>query len=88
MNAKHTGWKGGGMSKAAQIYLALNLDKAPLLRRLAACLACIYWLEMHRYGEFSANVQSLNRLIKRFRLGDLVCAMAANYPLRHGKGAA
>ena len=70
------------MNKAAQIYLALDLDKAPALRRIAACVAARYWLEMHRHGEFKANCDALDRLIKRFRLGDFICALSAHYPLR------
>ncbi len=72
----------GIMNKATEIYLALGLDKSPKLRRIAACIAATLWLEMHHHGEFSANVQSLKRLIKRWRLGDYICALSAHYPVR------
>ena len=70
------------LSTAAIIYLELGLDEAPLIRKLAACVACRYWMEMHRYGEFEVNVRKLKRLVKRFKLGDFICALAANYPLK------
>lgn len=69
------------LNKAAECYLALGLDKAPAIRKVAACIAARYWLEMHRYGEFEVNCVALNRLMRRFRLGDFVTALAANYPI-------
>lgn len=69
------------MNIETQIYLALGLDKASQLRKIAACVAYRYWMEMHRYGEFSANIRSLERIAKRFRLGDWICALSAHYPI-------
>lgn len=70
------------MNVATQIYLALAIDKSPALRRIAASVACRYWMEMHRYGEFRAATLALNRLMLRFRLGDFVLALSAHYPIR------
>lgn len=70
------------MNTATKIYLALNLDKAPAMRRIAASVAAKYWLEMHRYGEIPNNCKELNRICKRFRVGDYICAIAPHYPIR------
>lgn len=70
------------MNKAAEIYLALGIDKSPAIRRIAACVAFRYWMEMHRYGEFQANIHQLERLMKRFRLGDFILAVSAHYPIK------
>lgn len=70
------------MSITAQIFIALKLDKAPALRRIAASVACRYWMEMHNYGEITGNCAALNRLMRRFRLGDFICALSAHYPIR------
>ncbi len=70
------------MNTATKIFLALELDKASVLRRIAASVACRYWMEMHRHGEFKANCLALDRLMKRFRLGDFICALSVHYPIR------
>lgn len=70
------------MNKATEIYLALGLDKRPAIVRIAACILARYVLEMHRYGEFEVACRQINRLSKRFRLGDFACALFANYPIR------
>ena len=69
------------MNIETQIYLALGLDKASALRKIAATVAYRYWMEMHRYGSFKANEDDLGRLIKRFHLGDWICAISAHYPV-------
>ena len=69
------------MNKATEIYLTLGLDKAPIIRRIAACVAANYWLEMHRYGEITANIKSMERICRRFRVGDYICALAPHYPI-------
>lgn len=70
------------MNKAAEIYLAMHLDKRPTLARIAACILTRYVLEMHRYGEFTVAVNGITKLAKRFRLGDYACALHAHYPPR------
>lgn len=72
------------MNTATEIYLALGLDKAPALRKMAASVACRYWMEMHRYGEIPNNCRALNRIMKRFRLGDFICALSVHYPIHKG----
>jgi len=70
------------LSTAAIIYLELGLDEAPTIRKIAATVAFRYWMEMHRYGEFQINRDKITKLVKRFKLGDFMCAIAANYPLK------
>lgn len=69
------------MPVAAQIFLAVGLDKAPAIRRIAATVASRYWMEMHRYGEIADNCRQLDRLMKRFRLGDFIVALSVHYPI-------
>lgn len=73
------------LSKAVEIFIALGLDKAPALRKIAVTVCSRYWFEMVRYGEFEENCKEITRLVKRFRLGDYMCAISANYPLRKVK---
>lgn len=75
------------MNTETQIFLALNLDKATALRKIAASVACRYWMEMHRYGEIPENCQQLNRLMKRFRLGDFITAISVHYPIKNARSA-
>ena len=70
------------MNVETKIWLALKLDFTSQLRKAAAIAAYHYWMEMHRYGEFSANTKALTRLVKRFKLGDWVCALSAHYPIK------
>ena len=70
------------MNTATKIYLALGLDKATTIRRMAAHVACVYWMEMHRYGEIDGNIKSMERICKRFHVGDFICALAPHYPIR------
>lgn len=71
------------MKPETEIFFALGLDKTGALRKIAAAVAFRYWMEMHRYGEFSNNVSALNKIVKRFRLGDWIMAVSAHYPLKH-----
>lgn len=68
------------LEKAVQCYLACEIDRKPQLVRIAACILSRYVFEMHRYGEFQAACDEINKLMKRFRLGDYACALFANYP--------
>ena len=70
------------MNIETQIFLALGLDKASTIRKIAATVAYRYWMEMHRNGWFKANQDSLTRIIVRFRLGDWICALSAHYPVK------
>ena len=70
------------MNIETKIFLALDLDKAPAVRKIAATVAYRYWMEMHRNGWFKANADKLARLMKRFRLGDWICALSAHYPVK------
>jgi hypothetical protein len=70
------------MNVETKIYLALGLDKAPAIRKVAATVAYRYWMEMHRHGWFAGNAKALARLVKRFRLGDWICALSAHYPIK------
>jgi len=49
---------------------------------MAAHVACVYWMEMHRYGEIAGNIKSMERICKRFHVGDFICALAPHYPIR------
>ena len=69
------------MNVETKIFLALKLDEAPALRKIAATVAYNYWMEMHRYGAFQANIIALERIVKRFKLGDWIVAISAHYPL-------
>lgn len=70
------------LSVAAEIFLALGIDKWPKLRRMAANVACDYWMEMHRWGECQPNIEAMERICKRFRVGDYICALSVHYPIR------
>lgn len=71
------------MNKATEIYLAVGLDKAPAIRKAAALAAYDYWMEMVAHGEFEPYCNQITRLMKRFRLGDWMTAISANFPLSH-----
>lgn len=71
------------LTKSAQIYLALNLDKASALRQIAATVVTRYWMELHHYGEVKDTCDEITRICKRFKLGDYVCALSVHYPIKH-----
>lgn len=64
---------------AAQIYLALGLDHAPLIRQLAATIVARYVMEFHRYG-YNPGCESMRRICLRFRLGDFAMALQVHFP--------
>lgn len=70
------------MNVAAKIFLALNLDKASSLRKISATVAFRYLIEMHRYGFISINQQQIERICKRFKIGDFIAACAVHYPCK------
>ncbi len=70
------------MDAARESYLALGVDHRPIIVRIAACVLARYVFEMHRYGEFNSACDAINRLQKRFKLGDFSTALFANYPPR------
>jgi len=74
--------KSESMNVETKIFLALGLDKAHTIRKIAATVAYRYWMEMHRFGWFKSNQDKLTKLVKRFRLGDWICALSAHYPVR------
>lgn len=63
----------------AQIFLALNLDKASFLRKCAATIVARYVMEFHKYG-YNPGYETFNKMCKRFRLGDFVMALQIHYP--------
>lgn len=73
------------MNKAAEIFLAMNLDKASTIRRIAAHVACDYWMQMHQHGFFQPYEHALQRICRRFKLGDFILALSAHYPVTNSK---
>lgn len=73
------------MNIATKCYLALGIDKRPVIVRIAACVLSRYIFEMHRYGEFAVATKGITKLAKRFGLGDYAIALHAHYPPRGSK---
>jgi hypothetical protein len=63
-----------------EIALALNVHKWPRLRQVACTVATRQIFELHKYGRFPAGMKLLDKLCKRWKLGDYACAMQAHYP--------
>ena len=68
------------LSISAKIAFALNAHKWPTLRQIALSIAAKQIMELHKYGRFPAGIDLLDRVSKRWKLGDFVCAMMAHYP--------
>ena len=66
---------------AAEIYLALDLHKAPKIRQYAATLVTRYIMELNRYG-YNPGYESMIKLCNRFRLGDYREALQVHFPPR------
>lgn len=62
-----------------KIALALNVHKWPQLRQVACTVATRQIFELHKYGRFPAGMKLLNKVSKRWKLGDYVTAMMAHY---------
>ncbi len=70
------------MNVAAKIFLAMDLDKAPAIRKAAACVAFDYLMELHRYGYVDDTQKQIERICRRFRVGDFIAACSVHYPCR------
>jgi hypothetical protein len=64
----------------ATIAFALGARNWSHLRQIALSIATKQIMELHQYGRFSAGMELLNRVSKRWKLGNYVCAMQAHYP--------
>lgn len=67
----------------AEIFLALGLDKAPAIRKIAATVTFRYLMELHRYGYVADTQREIERICRRFRLGDFIAACSVHYPCRY-----
>lgn len=54
----------------AEIAFALGFHRWPLLRRIALTIATRQMWELHENGHFEAGAKYLNKICRRFRLGD------------------
>lgn len=68
------------LSIPATIAFALNAHNWPHLRQIALSIATKQIMELHQYGRFPAGMRLLDRVSKRWKLGNYVCAMMAHYP--------
>lgn len=68
------------LSTSAKIAFALNAHKWSSLRQIALSIATKQIMELHKYGRFPAGMSLLDRISRRWKLGDFVCAMMAHYP--------
>jgi hypothetical protein len=68
------------LSTSAKIAFALNAHKWPHLRQIALSIAAKQIMELHQYGRFPAGMSLLDRVSKRWKLGNFVSAMMAHYP--------
>lgn len=67
---------------AAEIWLAIGADKWTTLRKTAALVAYDYLIEQHKTGYFSPYQNMIDRLAKRWQIGDWLCALSAHYPIK------
>jgi hypothetical protein len=70
------------MNVGAEIFLALGLDHAPAIRKIAATVVFRYLMELHRYGYVDDTQKQIIRICRRFGLGDFIMACAVHYPCR------
>ncbi len=68
------------LSISAKIAFALGARNWPHLRQIALSIATRQIMELHQHGRFPAGMELLDRVSKRWKLGDYVCAMRAHYP--------
>ncbi len=73
------------LSVACQIYLALELDKVPIIRQLAATVVTRYIMEFHRYGVYTdkSEWKDFYKIRSRFKLNDYVEALKVHYPPKY-----
>ncbi len=67
------------MPMGAQIFLALELDKASKLRQRAATLVARYVNEFHLYG-WNPGYTQFVKVCRRFKLGDFAEALQVYFP--------
>lgn len=67
------------LSISAKIAFALGAHKWPHLRQIALSIAAKQIMELHQYGRFKAGMDLLDRVSKRWKLGNFVSAMQAHY---------
>lgn len=68
------------LSTSAKIAFALGAHKWSNLRQIALSIVAKQIMELHQYGRFPAGMELLNRVSKRWKLGNYVSAMMAHYP--------
>ena len=68
------------LSISAKIAFALGARNWPHLRQIALSITTKQIFELHKYGRFPAGMQLLDRVSKRWKLGNYVSAMTAHYP--------
>jgi hypothetical protein len=69
------------LSVGAEIFLALELDKASKLRQRAATLVSRYVMEFHNYG-WNPGYEQFAKVCRRFHLGDFAMALQVHYPVK------
>ena len=69
------------LSTAAEIWLALKMDKFSAIRKAAATVCFDYLIEQHINGYFPPYQAQIDRISKRFNLGEWLLALSAHYPV-------
>lgn len=69
----------------AKVAIEMGLDRVGSVKAVAVSLAARFVIEFHRHGFNEPGWLTLQKISRRFRLGDYCTALLAHYPPRFAK---